>query len=214
MTLEDNQESGTWTFGLRSAAGTNKGRAAQQYKSTSWSVSKTWSATKQIQAMTSNLVAPRGAEATGIAMPVYIMSTVMVFVMWALVAALPCKERNGLSVYFPVPKQFAWAQPIIGLHEKIGEEWRKKEKKGSAGLLDEMQRLEKTGIQLIEFAESFQFPAEKEKLEDVAAHVADLGVTRRSMEEGLMSLHQQIREVFNRILRTRQEFLDVMETEP
>ncbi|CAA2992401.1 Hypothetical predicted protein [Olea europaea subsp. europaea] len=45
---------------------------------------------KQIQAMSSNLAAPRGGESTSLAMPVYIMSTVLVFVMGALVEAIPC----------------------------------------------------------------------------------------------------------------------------
>lgn len=45
---------------------------------------------KQIQAMSSNLAAPRGGESTSLAMPVYIVSTVLVFVMGALVEAIPC----------------------------------------------------------------------------------------------------------------------------
>ncbi|KZV44498.1 hypothetical protein F511_38484 [Dorcoceras hygrometricum] len=80
---------------------------------------------------------PRGGESTGLALPVYIMSTILVFVMWALVAAIPCQERTGLATHLPVPKQLTWAQPLISLQEKIGEDWKKKDKKGNAGLLEE-----------------------------------------------------------------------------
>ena len=94
--------------------------------------------------MFANLRALRGPKAFGLAMSVYIMSTVFVFVMWTLVAALPCQDRLGLGSHFPMSRQLNWAQPMIGLQEKIAKEWKKKEKKGLAGLLKEMQRLEKS----------------------------------------------------------------------
>ncbi|XVF51422.1 hypothetical protein PTKIN_Ptkin04bG0184100 [Pterospermum kingtungense] len=196
----------SWSFGRR--GGVNKDRAS---RSLYWQVAKNWSAAKQIQAMTSNLVAPRGAEASGLASPVYIMSVIMVFVMWALVAAIPCQERTGLATHFPVPKQLSWAHSVIGLQEKIGEDWKKKEKKGMAGLLEEMQKMEKLGLNLIEFTDSFQFPGETEKVEEAAAQVAELAETCRRMEEGLVPLQMQIREVFHRIVRSRTEILDVLE---
>ncbi|WCJ26355.1 hypothetical protein M5689_008177 [Euphorbia peplus] len=209
----------TWSFGRRgstvsaaaSGGGSNKERAAGNFRSLSMIVAKNWSASKQIQAMSANLVAPRGGEPTGLASPVYIMSSVMVFVMWALVAALPCQERNGLANHFQIPKQFSWAQSMIGLQEKIGEEWKKKEKKGSAGLLEEMQRMEKLGVSLIEFADGFQFPVETEKMEEVAGQVAELAEICRRMEEGLVPLQMQVREVFHRIVRSRTEVLEVLE---
>ncbi|KAJ6701770.1 hypothetical protein OIU74_013023 [Salix koriyanagi] len=156
----------TWSFGRRgsNSGGNHKDRATHgSFRSSSMVVAKNWSAAKQIQSMCSNLTVPRGGESTGLAQPVYIMSTVMVFVIWALVAAIPCQERSGLSTHFQIPKQFGWAHSIIGMQEKIGEEWKRKEKKGSAGLLEEMQRMEKLGQSLIEFADGFQFPAEAEK---------------------------------------------------
>jgi hypothetical protein len=174
-------------------------------------VAKNWSAAKQIQAMCSNLAVPRGGESTGLVQPVYIMSNVMVFVMWALVAAIPCQERSGLLTHFQIPKQFGWAHSIIGMQEKIGEEWKKKEKKGSAGLLEEMQRMEKLGQSLMEFADGFQFPAEDEKVEEAAAQVVELAEICRRMEEGLLPLQQQIREVFHRIVRSRTEVLDLLD---
>ncbi|XVF13067.1 hypothetical protein REPUB_Repub08aG0175800 [Reevesia pubescens] len=214
MNLDDKEGLNTkttersWSFGRR---GGNKDRAHGHFRSLSWQVAKNWSAAKQIQAMTSNLVAPRGAEASGLASPVYIMSVIMVFLMCALVAAIPCQERNGLATHFPVPKQLNWAHSLIGLQEKIGDEWKKKEKKGMAGLLEEMQKMEKLGQSLIEFTDSFQFPGETEKVEEAAAQVAELAETCRRMEEGLVPLQMQIREVFHRVVRSRTEFLDVLD---
>ncbi|KAI3453754.1 hypothetical protein Pfo_010417 [Paulownia fortunei] len=206
----------TWSLGRRgggaaAAAANNKDRHAGNFRSLSWSVAKSWSAAKQIQAMSANLVAPRGAEATGLALPVYIMSTILVFVMWALVAAIPCQERNGLAPHLPFPRQLGWAQPMIGLLEKIGEDWKRKEKKGTAGLLEEIQRMEKVAQSLVEFADSFVFPLEEEKAAEVAVQVAELAEICRKMEEGLGPLQQQIREVFHRMVRSRAEVLDVLD---
>ncbi|KAG5014514.1 hypothetical protein GLYMA_08G017700v4 [Glycine max] len=192
----------TRSFGRR-AGNTN----TTKYKSLSWSMAKNWSAAKQIHAMMSNLTAPRGAESSGLAQPMYMMSTVLVFVMWTLVAAVPCQERNGLGTHFPLPRQLGWAQPMIGLQEKIAEEWKKKEKKGNVGLLEEMQRMDKLGQSLIEFADSFQFPTETERMDEVKKHVEELGDICKKMEEGLEPLQQQIREVFHRVVRSRTEFL-------
>ncbi|CDP12069.1 unnamed protein product [Coffea canephora] len=207
-----------WSFGRRGGGGAAanyghnpKDKPAGTFRSLSWSVAKSWSSAKQIQAMSSNLVPPRGAEAAGLALPVYIMSAVLVFVMWSLVAAVPCQERTGLATHLPVPRQLVWAQPLIGLQEKIGEEWKKKEKKGTAGLLEEMQRMEKVALSLVEFADSFQFPLEDAKVEEVAVQVAEMADICLKMEEGLVPLQQQVREVFHRIVRSRAEVLDVID---
>jgi hypothetical protein len=97
------------------------------------------------------------------------------------------------------------------LQEKIAEEWKKKEKKGSVGLLEEMQKMEKVGQLLIDFAESFQFPGESEHLDEVKVHVEELADICRKMDEGLEPLQLQIREVFHRLVRTRTEFLHVLD---
>lgn len=92
----------SWSFGRRGSGNSNKDRAPAHFRSPAWGVSKTWSAAKQIQAMSSNLTPPRGTESSGLALTVYIISTVTVFVMWALVAAIPCQERTGLATHFQV----------------------------------------------------------------------------------------------------------------
>lgn len=80
-----------------------------------------------------------------------------------------------------------------------------------AGLLYEMQKMEKLGQSLIEFTDSYQFPGEKEKLDEVAAQVAELAELCRRMDEGLVPLQMLIREAFHRLVRNRTEFLDVLE---
>lgn len=199
------------SFGRRSGGSNNKDRGSGTFRSLSWTMARNWSAAKQIHTMSSNLQAPRGGESTGLAMPLYIMGTVLVFVMWTLVAAVPCQERNGLGTHFPLQRQLGWAQPMIGLQEKIAEEWKKKEKKGTVGLLEEMQKMEKLGQSLIEFAESFQFPADTERLDEVKAQVEELAEICRKMEEGVEPLQLQIREVFHRLVRSRTEFLHVLD---
>ncbi|KDP23432.1 hypothetical protein JCGZ_23265 [Jatropha curcas] len=200
----------SWSFGKRGNTNT-KERTRGNYRSLSIVIAKNWSASKQIQAMSSNLVPPRGAEPTGLASTIYVMSSIMVFVMWALVAAVPCQERSGLATNIQIPRQLGWAQSIIGLQEKIGEEWKKKEKKGSAGLLEEMQRMEKLAQSLIEFANGFQFPGETEKMEEVEPQVAELAEICGKMEVGLSPLQMQIRELFHRIVRSRAEILELVE---
>ncbi|KAJ0665961.1 hypothetical protein HanPI659440_Chr17g0661661 [Helianthus annuus] len=180
-------------------------------KSLSYPFARAWSAAKQIQAMSANLTSPRGGEPTGLVVPLYLMSSVLVFVMWAMVAAIPCQERAGLGAHLQLSKQFTWAQPMIGLQEKIGEQWKKKEKKGRSGLLLETQRMEKLGLSMVEFAERFVFPVEGEKAEEVAAMVAEMEEVCGRMEEGLVALDMQVREVFNRIVRSRAETLDVLD---
>ncbi|KAF2313376.1 hypothetical protein GH714_010651 [Hevea brasiliensis] len=217
MTIDDKENhcksaERTWSFGRRgNTAGANKERAVGNFRSLSMIVAKNWSASKQILAMCSNLVAPRGGEPTGLASPVYILSSVMVFVMWALVAAVPCQERSGLATHFQIPRHLAWAHSIIALQERIAEEWKKKKEKCSAGLLEELQKMEKLGQSLIEFADGFQFPGETEKMDEVRAQVAELAEICRRIEEGLMPLQMQIREVFHRIVRSRTEILELVD---
>ncbi|XP_020224343.1 uncharacterized protein LOC109806373 [Cajanus cajan] len=207
---ERNRSFGRRNTNSNSNSNSNSGKD-RGARSLSWSMARNWSASKQIHAMLSNLAAPRGNESSGLAQPVYVMGSVLVFVMWALVAAVPCQERSGLATHFPLPRQVGWAQPMVSVQEKIAEEWKKKEKKGSVGLLEEMQRMEKIGQSLIEFAESFQFPAETERLEEVKKQVEELADICRKMDQGLEPLQQQIREVFHRVVRSRTEFLVVLD---
>lgn len=164
-------------------------------------VSKNWSAAKQIQAMTANLVVPRGAEAS----PIYIMSSVMVTVMWTLVAAVPCQTSNGLAVHLPLPKHQVWASAAVSISERIGEEMKRKEVR-IGGLMEEMVRMERIGLKLMEFSEGFRFNGEVE----VVAEVAKMEEICRKMEDGLEMLQRRVREVFHRLVKSRSEILDVI----
>ncbi|KAI3706975.1 hypothetical protein L6452_25102 [Arctium lappa] len=184
-------------------------------RSFSYCFSKSWSASKQIQAMSNNLVVPRGGEPTGLAQPVYIMSSVLVVVMWTLVAAVPCQDRAGLGGHFQVPRHVGsgWAHPMIGLQEKVGEEWKKKGAGAAAGagLLAEIQVTESIAQKLVEFTEGFEFPVGAEKADEVGAQVVELAEMCRRMEVGLGPLQLQVRELFHRMVRSRAEILAVME---
>ncbi|VVA99680.1 unnamed protein product [Arabis nemorensis] len=166
-------------------------------------VSKNWSAAKQIQAMTANLIAPRGTESS----PIYIMSSLMVMVMWTLVVAVPCQASNGLAVYLPLPKHQVWASAAVSIHEIIGEELKRKEKRGGGGgLMEEMQRMERIGLKLMEFSERFRFDGE----EKVVAEVAEMEEICRKMEDGLEGIQRRVREVFHRLVKSRSEILEMI----
>ncbi|KAJ0247216.1 hypothetical protein HA466_0166510 [Hirschfeldia incana] len=183
----------SWSFGQRS------------------SVSKNWSAGKQIQAMAANLVLPRGAEASGPAMmPVYIMSSVMVLVMWVLVAAVPCQTSSVPVAPLQLPKHQSWASAAANVQERVGEEVKGKEKRGG-GLMEEMQRMESVGLFLMEFTERFRFPADEEDEEEVEEKVDEMDEICRRMEVGLEDLQRQVRAVFQRLVRIRLEIVSVLD---
>lgn len=197
----------SWSFGPRSNV-TGGGSSGH--------VSKNWSAAKQIQAMVANLVLPRGAEASGPAMPVYIMSSVIVLVMWVLVAAVPCQTSSVLVAPLPLPKHQSWASAAVNIQERIGEELKRKEKRcgGGGGLMEEMQRMERIGLSLMEFAERFRFPADEEEEEEVAEKVDEMEEICRGMEVGLEDLQRQVRQVFHRLVRSRIEIVSVLDQAP
>ncbi|XP_076882689.1 protein ROH1A-like [Bidens hawaiensis] len=204
-----------WSIGRRGSGGNppptvNHTRRISVSRSLSLSFSKSWSASKQIQAMSTNLIAPRGGDSTGLTLPVYLMSSVLVLVMWTLVAAVPCQERAGPSTHFQLPRHLVWTHPMIVLQEKIGDEW-KKEKKGTAGLLAEIQVIEKVAQSLVEFADGFEFPVSVEKAEEVAGLVTELSEICGMLDVGLGPLQLQVRELFHRMVRSRAEVLDVMD---
>ncbi|XVF39075.1 hypothetical protein PTKIN_Ptkin01aG0006600 [Pterospermum kingtungense] len=185
-------------------------RSLGHFRSLSWSVSRSWSAARQLQAIGNNLAAPRGNEVVatnGLAIPVYTMGNVLLFVMWALVAAIPCQDR-GLQVHFYAPRQFSWAAPILALHEKIMEESKKRDRKNACGLLREIYQMEKCTRLLGELTDSVQFPLSEEKEGEVRQRMRELGQVCDAMKEGLEPLEKQVREVFHRIVRSRTEGLD------
>nr|GMD55947.1 uncharacterized protein LOC109151388 [Ipomoea batatas] len=189
-------------------------RSMAQFRSLSWSVSQNWSAARQLQAMANsqNLVAPRSNEivaSNGFALAVFTMSYVLYFVMWALVAAIPCQDR-GLHTHFYVANQFLWAAPLLSLHDRILEESKRKERKNSCGLLKEIHGIEKCARYINELTDMVQFPLSEEQEKEVKERVDELKLVCDTLKEQLDPLERHVREAFHRIVRCRVEGFDSM----
>lgn len=185
-------------------------KSLSQFRSLSWSVSRNWSAAKQLQAIGSNMVAPRANEilsTNGLSLAVFTMSYVLLFVMWALVAAIPCQDR-GLQTHFNLTKQFVWAVPILSLHERILEESRKRDRRNACGLSKEIHEIEKCARHLNELTDTVQFPLTEDKERELKRRVEEVGNVYQAMKDGLDPLERQVREVFHCIVRSRTECLD------
>lgn len=179
------------------------------FRSLSWSVSRNWSAARQLQAIGNNLSPPKTNDLVasyGLALPVYTMNAVLLFVMWALVAAIPCQDR-GLQVHFSVPRHFSWAGPMLFLHERIMEESKKRERKNACGLLKEIHQIEKCARVMNELSDSVQFPLTQKKEVEVRQRVKEVSEVCEALKNGLDPLEQQVREAFHRIVRSRTEGL-------
>ncbi|CAN4116474.1 unnamed protein product [Withania somnifera] len=188
----------------------NDHKSLGHFRSLSWSVSRNWSAARQLQAIGNNLVAPKSNEiiaTNGLVLAVFTMSYVLYFVMWALVAAIPCQDR-GLQTHFYVTRQFVWAVPILSLHERILEESKKRDRRNACGLLKEIHEMEICAHHMNELIDSVQFPITQEKDGEVKQRVHELGLVYDSLKNGLDPLERQVREAFHRIVRSRTEGLD------
>lgn len=191
-----------------SGSGSGQGHS----RSLSWSVSRSWSAAKQLQSIANNLIPPRGNEiaaTSGLAVPVFTMSSVLMFVVWVLVAAIPCQDR-GLNVHFSIPRQFSWGTPLLSLHERIIEESKKRERRNSNGLLKEVYQVEKCARQMTDLVDTAQFPLTEEQKMEVEQGMQDLDLICKSFKNGLDPLERQVREVFRRIMNCRTEGLEFM----
>lgn len=192
--------------------GTRDRRSSGHFRSLSWSVSRSWSAARQLQEIGSNLAAPRANEivaTNGLAVPVYTMNMILLFVTWTLVAAIPCQDR-GLQVHFSLPRQFAWAAPMISLHDRILEESKMRERRNAYGLLKEIHQIDKFAHIMNELADTVHFPLTNDKENEVRQRVQELSQICHTMKIGLDPLERQIREVFHRIVRSRTEGLDCL----
>ncbi|KAF5189763.1 hypothetical protein FRX31_020649 [Thalictrum thalictroides] len=195
---------------------TNKdSRLHGHFRSLSWSVSRSWSAAKQLQAISNNLIPPRGNEVmatNGLAVAVFTMSSILLFVMWTLVAAIPCQDR-GLQMHFSIPRNFSWGASIMSLHDRIMEESKKRDRRNASGLMKEIHQIEKCARHMTELADSVQFPLTEEKEADVKQRVKELAEVCETLKDGLDGLdplERRVREVFHRILRNRTEGLDCL----
>ncbi|XP_010416301.1 PREDICTED: uncharacterized protein LOC104702169 [Camelina sativa] len=180
------------------------------FRSLSWSVSRSWSASKQLQAIGNNVATPRASDITatnGLVVPVYTMTSILLFVMWALVAAIPCQDR-GLQVHFNVPRNYPWGGSLMSLHDRIIEESKKRERKNTCGLLKEIHQFERSSRLMNDLVDSAQFPLSDEKEMEVRERVEELGKLQEALKNGLDPFEKKVREVFHRIVRSRTEGLD------
>ncbi|OIW13191.1 hypothetical protein TanjilG_17547 [Lupinus angustifolius] len=181
-------------------------------RSNSWSVSRSWSASKQLQSIASNLVPPRGTEVaatSGFAVPVYTMNCILLFVLWTLVAAIPCQDR-GLNIHFSVPRQFSWGTSVTSLYERIMDESKKRERRNSNGLLKEIYQVEICTRRLTDLVDSVQFPLTDEQKMEVEHDWKELMHVCEAFRGGLDPLERQVREVFRKIMACRTEGLDYL----
>ncbi|XP_043725837.1 protein ROH1-like [Telopea speciosissima] len=165
-----------------------------------------------VQKQGPRLEPPRSNEIVatgGVAVAVYTMNSVLLFVMWSLVAAIPCQDR-GLQTHLSIPRHFPWAISILSLQERITEESKKRDRKNASGLLKEIHQIEKCVHHLTKMADAVQFPLTEEREKEVRQGALDLALVLDTVREGLDPLERQVREVFHRIVRSRSEGLDCM----
>ncbi|CAH8355843.1 unnamed protein product [Eruca vesicaria subsp. sativa] len=198
------------SFGRNKEHSQHRNKSFGHFRSLSWSVSRSWSASKQLQAIGNGLAPPKAGDVTatgGLAVTVYTMTSVLLFVMWALVAAIPCQDR-GLQVHFNVPRSFMWGGALMSLHDRIVEESRKRERRNSCGLLKEIYQIERSSRLMGELVDSVQFPLSEEKEVQVRERVEELGKVQEALKNGLDPFERKVRDVFHRIVRSRTEGLE------
>uniref|UniRef100_A0A0E0KX48 R3H domain-containing protein n=1 Tax=Oryza punctata TaxID=4537 RepID=A0A0E0KX48_ORYPU len=198
----------------RSSSGGSSGSGSGSHlRSLSWSVSRTWSASRQLQAIGGGLTVPRAndiAATGGLASAIYTMGAMLFVVAWALVAAIPCQDRGLQAHLTAVPRTFPWAGPVFTLFDRILDESKKKDRKHSCGLLKEIHQIERCSRQLMEVTDAAEFPLAKEKDPEVQEAAQELVQVCESLKDGLDPLERQVREMFHRVVRTRTEILDYL----
>lgn len=187
-------------------------------RSLSWSVSHNWSASKQLQSIANNLVPPRAHEiaaTNGLALLIFAMSFILMFVCWILVAAIPCQDR-GVQIHFSIPRQFSWSTPLFLLHSRIMDESKKRDRRNTWGLLKEIHQIEKCLHQLTDLVDAAQFPLSEEVKEEVKENVNELSSACEACKVGLDPLQRKLREAFRKIMVCRSEGLEFLgkATEP
>ncbi|VFQ96334.1 unnamed protein product [Cuscuta campestris] len=174
-------------------------------RSLSWSVSPSWSASKQLQLIANNLLhlpipAPNNASAA----LTFTMSHVLLCVLWALVAAIPCQDRGGAQVNVPVPAQFAWARPLQAIHSRITDASKKRDRRNANGSLKETGQVENGVHQLLELIDS------GERGEEAMERVEKLSKVCKVYRTELGPLERQLRDVFRKIMTCRAEGLEIL----
>ncbi|KAJ3681503.1 hypothetical protein LUZ60_015992 [Juncus effusus] len=182
------------------------------FRSLTWSVSRNWSATKQLQAIGTNLTAPRGVSISDLPSTIYTMGAILFVSMLSVTTSFPCQCDRSASLtgshFSPPPRTFSWGPHVFSIYEKVLEEWKKREKKSNCGLLREIGETERILRELGEVLDVVQFPLEQDKEREIKELVGELEQVSEGVKQGLDPLERQVREVFNRIVKTRTEILE------
>jgi hypothetical protein len=75
----------------RSSSSSSSSSSSTHFRSFSWSVSRNWSAARQLQAIGAGLAAPRGSEASGLGAPAYAMELAITSALQHHAANLPSR---------------------------------------------------------------------------------------------------------------------------
>jgi hypothetical protein len=176
-------------------------------RSLTWSVSRTWSAARQLQAIGAGLPPPP-REAGLPASAAYAMASLLHLAAWALVAALPCPDRAAALQQpahhlpaAPPRAAFPWAPPLLALQERLAEEGKRRDRRTSPGLLREIHSLEKSARRLAAAIDG-------DRQAEIRDAAADLAAVCAAIKDEADPLERQIREVFHRIVWSRMEGLD------
>ncbi|KAG8364097.1 hypothetical protein BUALT_Bualt19G0091300 [Buddleja alternifolia] len=190
----------------------NRRSSGGHSRSLSWSVSHTWSASKQLQSIANGLVPPRANEISatnGMAILVFSMSFILMFVLWALVAAIPCQDRS-VQINFAIPRNFSWSTPFFLLHSRIMDESKKRDRRNSSGLLKEIHQIEKCVNQITDLIDAAQLPLSEDMNKEVRKNVEELSSVCETCKNELDPLERQLREVFRKIMNCRTEGLELV----
>ncbi|XAR53102.1 hypothetical protein NMG60_11021506 [Bertholletia excelsa] len=174
-------------------------------RSLSWSVSQSWSASKQLQSFANSLIPPRGNEVVatkGLIVPIFTMNCVVMYVLWALVVSIPCQDR-GFPVQFLIPRLYSWSDPLISLRDRVMDMFRMCETRNCGGLLEEVREIENCIYRLTDMVESIEFPVKKEEKEKIERRTRELSAVFEDCKKGLEKLEQQVKEVFQKIMNCR-----------
>ncbi|KAK6121310.1 hypothetical protein DH2020_044961 [Rehmannia glutinosa] len=168
----------------------HRGTSSGHSRSLSWSVSHTWSSSKQLQSIANNLVPPR------------------------------MKSRRptdrSVQTHFAVPRQFSWSTPMFLLQSRIMDESKKRDRRNSSGLLKEIYGIEKCVNHMTDLIDAAQFPLSEEQKEEVRENVNELSLVCEACKTGLDPLERKLRETFRKVMNCRSEGIEFLgkATEP
>ncbi|KAL3651571.1 hypothetical protein CASFOL_004573 [Castilleja foliolosa] len=218
LVMLDEKDAGS-VFSNRNRSFGNKGKPGSSSssgghsRSLSWSVSHNWSASKQLQSIMHNLLPPRAndvAATNGLATLIFTMSFVLVFVLWALVAAVPCQDR-GIPTHMVIPRQYSWSVPFFLLQSRIIDESKKRDRRNSSGLLKEIYKIEKNVHHMTDLIDSVaQFPISEEMKDDVKDNVNELSLVCEVCKSALDPLERKLRDTFRKVMNCRAEGIEFL----